>query len=165
MRRINWPYMVLLAVTSCYSLFVLAAAQTARTPKAPDAVVRELYAAYKTGKGSVFGAESGRRVDKFFEKGLADLIRKKAAQAGEGGSGELAFDPLYNAEDVEVGGFRVGRPVVSGDRAAVTVTLSNYDRRTTINFRLRGGEGAWKVENLIYGDGSDLYEMLNKSAL
>ena len=88
---------LLLAVASSIGF-----AQTKTGAVAPDAVVRNLYAAQKNPKTSpFFQAKKRALVDKYFTKALADLLWKDVA--GADGVGNLDFDPLYNAQDKRAG--------------------------------------------------------------
>lgn len=160
MKIKNLPYAALLVVTLCYCCLVLVGAQSVRRADSADAVVRELYRVHSSGNGSVFEGRSRRQLDRFFSRDLADQIWKELTTHSDE-VGNLDFDPLYNAQEILVSRFQVGKPSVEGDRAAVPVSFNNAGRLTKINFRLRYDGGAWKIENLVYDDGSDLVKILN----
>src|SRR5438045_208764 len=92
--------------------------------QAPNAVVADLYKQHDAKRGPFFQTKSRARVDKYFTKGLADVIWKDATTAN-GEVGALDGDPLYNAQDVAIKKFAVGKAVIKGDNATVQVTFTN----------------------------------------
>jgi hypothetical protein len=75
--------------------------------------------------------------------------------------GPLDFDPLYNAQDVLISNFRIGVPTGDDQKSTVTVTFRNDTRPETIKFRLRHADAGWRIENVVYADGSDLVKILS----
>jgi len=158
--RKQLTFVLLLMVLGCGAQ--AAAAQGSLQSTSADAVVRQLYKVHGAGDG-ILSAKSRKNLDRFFERKLADTIWRELTRPPSDDVGNLDFDPLYNAQDILLRGFRVGRPLVEGRRASVLVTFSNAGRRERIKFLLRDTEGGWKVENLVYSDGSDLLKILNET--
>lgn len=133
---------------------ILFAASAVSFAQTPDAVVRSLYAAHKSrATKPFFQTRSRALVDKYFAKRLADLIWKDAVDS-QGEVGKLDFDPLYNAQDVRVTGFRIGAPEYGeGNRrlADVPVKFKNLGEQQTVLFRLeQTAKGAWKITDIFY---------------
>lgn len=128
----------------------------------PEAVVEELYRVHRNGSGRVFERAGQRQQQKFFDQKLAALIWKNLSETPEGEVGNIDFDPLFNAQDMQIKNFRVGASTVKGDTAAVPVTFMNYDQRVRIEFRLVNTREGWKVSNIVYGGGSDLVQILGQ---
>lgn len=128
----------------------------------PEAVVKELYRVHRNGDGRVFERGGRRQQQKFFERKLAALIWKNLSETPEGEVGNLDFDPLFSAQDMQIKNFRVGASTVKGNTAAVPVTFMNYERRVRIEFRLVNTREGWKVSNIVYGGGSDLVQILSQ---
>jgi hypothetical protein len=135
---------------------------------APQTVVRNLYAAQKRrATDPFFQAKSRARLDKFFAKELADLIWNDAVLSARNKEvGKLGSDPLYNAQDMKITGFRIKRPMVGEgnlDLVDVPVTFKNFGKEQTILFRLeRNKRRAWKITDIFYPDNEDSASSLSK---
>jgi hypothetical protein len=138
-----------------------AAAKQQPPASSPDAVVTELYKVHRNGRGPVFSTKGKRYITKYFDKRLANLLWKEIAGTPSGEVGNLDFDPLYNAQDTEITNFQVGKPKIESDKALVVVSFNNFNQKTRITFRMLNSAAGWKIENLIYGDGSDLIKILS----
>ncbi|MEP6921198.1 MAG: hypothetical protein ABI967_08735, partial [bacterium] len=124
-------------------------------------VVRELYRVHNNGRGGVFEAKGKKYIYKFFDQTLADLIWKDITETPEGDVGNLDFDPLYNAQDMKITNFQIGKPVVQGDQATVVVSFRNFGQPNRIKFEMHNGKGGWKIKNVLYGEKSDLITILS----
>ena len=133
----------------------------ARPAVAPESVVGDLYKQHDAERSPFFQAEDRALVDKYFEKGLADLIWKDAVEA-EGGVGALGADPLYDAQDSEIKKFAVGKAGQSGDKAEVAVTFENFGKKQRIAYRLVAVGADWKIADIDYGNGTTLSKMLRE---
>ena len=128
----------------------------------PDAVVRELYRVHRKGYGHVFAREGRKLQQRFFDENLARLIWKDLTETPQDEVGRLDFDPLYNAQDMHITGFRIGAPALEGDKAVVHVTFSNYDRKENLNFVMVKTPSGWKISNIDSGSDSDLLKILTE---
>ena len=137
------------------------APQRAPLAKSPDSVVRELYRVHNNGRGHIFDAKGKKNIYKFFDQKLADLIWKNITETSADEVGNLDFDPLYNAQDMKITNFQVGRPVIEGDESTVPVSFRNYGQRNTLKFQLHNGKEGWRIKNVIYGADSDLVQILS----
>lgn len=129
---------------------------------AAEALVADLYKQHDGKKSPFFQTKNRALVDKYFTKTLADLIWKDA-NASKGEVGAIDGDPLYNAQDVEIKNFAVGRADVKGDSATVPVTFTNYGNKQTINFALKQVSGSWKIDDIKYGNDDSLMKWLKDS--
>jgi hypothetical protein len=142
----------------CLTAFILAIssigfAQSKIRTVAPDIIVRNLYAAQKTGLNPFFQTKNRAVVDKYFAEDLADLIWKDAVKA-KGEVGAIDFNPLYYAQDTKITHFKVGKPGY-GDinlvRADVLATFKNMGKDKTIIFRfIKNADKIWKITNIFY---------------
>ncbi|QYO67163.1 DUF3828 domain-containing protein [Leptolyngbya sp. 7M] len=89
------------------------------------------------------------RVDKYFTKPFADLIWKYSQSVSAEETGFDA-DPLYNAQDLKLKNFAVGRADVKGESATVPVTFTNFGERVSINYKLRSINNVWKIDDIMY---------------
>jgi hypothetical protein len=127
----------------------------------PEDLVRELYKVHRNGYGHLFDKQGRKLQQKFFDQKLAGLIWKDLTETPEGEVGHIDFDPLYNAQDMQIKSLRVGAAVLKGDTASVPVTFLNYNQKVRIDFRLVNTAAGWKIVNILYGD-SDLVKILSE---
>jgi hypothetical protein len=121
---------------------------------APDAIVRNLYAAQKAGSGPFFQTKSRALVDEYFTNDFAALIWKDAVTA-QGEVGAFDFDPLYNAQDTKISAFKIGAPQYGEGNlnlADVPVTFKNMGKGQTVLFRLEreSPKAAWRISDIYY---------------
>ena len=133
----------------------------ARPATPPDALVSDLYKQHDAERSPFFQTEDRARVDKYFEKGLADLIWKDAVES-KGEVGALEADPLYNAQDSEIKKFAVSAVSQSGDKAEVAATFENFGEKQRIVYRLVAVGADWKIADIDYGGGTTLSKMLKE---
>lgn len=157
MRTLNVSLSLLLLALVCPGSSL---AQTVL--RSPASVVRDLYRVHNNGRGHLFEARGKVNLYKFFDKRLADLIWKEIHDTPEGEVGNLDFDPLYNAQDTEITQFQIGSPALAGEKATVIVSFKNFRQLTKIKFSMVKRKEVWKIENVDYGDNSDLVKMLSR---
>lgn len=131
----------------------------AESAMAPEALVAELYKVHDAKRSPFFQTKDRARVDKYFTKTLADLIWKDATSS-KGEVGAIDGDPLYNAQDMEIKNFAIGKGVVKGDSATVAVTFTNFGDKKTITYALKQVNAAWKIDDIKYGEGDSLMKWL-----
>ncbi|HEY9282932.1 MAG TPA: DUF3828 domain-containing protein, partial [Pyrinomonadaceae bacterium] len=132
-----------------------------RPAASPDALVSDLYKEHDAERGPFFQTDDRARVDKYFEKGLADLIWKDAVES-KGEVGALGADPLYDAQDSEIKKFAVGKVSQSDDKAEVAATFENFGKKQRIVYRLVAAGTDWKIADIVYGNGTTLLRMLKE---
>jgi hypothetical protein len=132
------------------------------TPTTPaEQVVTALYNAHNAEKSPFFQSESRSRIRQYFAADLADLIWQDARSTAKGELGLLGADPLYNAQDTDIKDFVILPAVVKGNQAEVQVTFSNMGAKKTFTFLLDNEAGNWRIGDILYGDGSQLFQMLS----
>lgn len=142
-------YISLLTVVLAFASSL--AAQT-RMP-APDVVVKNLYAAHNAKRSPFFQTKNRVLLNQYFNKELADFIWNDAVNS-QGEVGVLDFDPMYNAQDIQIKGLKIGKPMYGEgnlDLADVEATFMNYKEGETVLFRLeRDKSRKWKISNISY---------------
>ena len=133
----------------------------ARPGVAPEAFVRELYKEHDAERSPFFQTDDRARVDKYFEKKLADLIWKDAVES-KGEVGALGADPLYNAQDMEIKNFTVSTVSQSDGKAEVAATFENFGKKQRIVYRLVAVGADWKIAEIDYGGGTTISKMLKQ---
>lgn len=153
-------FAVLLAIviTACASFAAFGQAA------APSSLVADLYKQHDAHKSPFFQDKSRALVDKYFTKATADLIWKDSTTRGNE-VGALDGDPLYDAQDIEIKKFVVGKAAISGEKATVTVTFENYGEKKIVTFALVTENGKWKIDDISYNGGTyTLAGMLKEDA-
>lgn len=133
----------------------------ARPAASPEALVSDLYREHDADRSPFFQTEDRARLDRYFEKGLADLIWKDAVES-KGEVGALGADPLYDAQDSDIKKFAVGAVSQSDDKAEVAATFENFGKKQRIVYRLVAVGADWKIADISYGDGKTLLKMLKE---
>lgn len=116
---------------------------------AAEALVADLYKQHDAKKSPFYQTKDRARVDKYFTKALADLIWK---YSGSASAEEASFDadPLYNAQDLQLKNFAVGRADVKGEAATLPVTFTNFGEKVTVNYKLKLVNDSWKIDDIMY---------------
>ena len=99
-----------------------------------------------------FQTRSRALLYKYFEKSLADMIWKDAVNS-KGEVGAIDGDPLYDAQDMEIKKFAIGKPSYEGGKAKVNVTFENFGQPKSFVFTLVNGRTGWRINNIEYGEG------------
>jgi len=123
--------------------------------KTPDVLVKNLYWDHNHKHSPFFQTRSRALLYKYFEKGLADMIWKDAVTSKEE-VGVIDGDPLYNAQDMEIKKFAIGKPTYEDTKAKVEVSFENFGKKVTIVFLLVNGKGGWKIHDIDYGESGTL---------
>lgn len=147
-------------------------AQTPETPvrsgkkalTAPEELVRTLYSVHKNGTGPIFGKTGKAHLARFFDERLAALLWKNIVGPPSGDVGNLDFDPLFNAQDIEIKNLRVAPAEIrkSGEDSTVVVTFRNYDRPNRLTFLLHKTGTGWRIRDIDYGSGDRLVKLLSQ---
>lgn len=129
----------------------------AQSPKrlSPTALVTDLYKAHNQKRSPFFQTRSRARLDKYFEKSLADMIWKDA-KTSKGEVGALDGDPLYDAQDMEIKKFVINQATYEDGKAKVNVTFENLGQKKSFVFVLVNGRTGWRIQNIDYGEGRSL---------
>ena len=128
---------------------------SAAKPTSPDALVADLYRRHNHKHSPFFQTRSRALLYKYFEKRLADLIWKDAVTS-KGEVGVIDGDPLYDAQDMEIKKFAIGKPRYEEGRALVDVTFENFGQKKTIGFILIKGQTGWRIRDIVYSEGRTL---------
>src|SRR5882672_5299214 len=121
----------------------------------PDALVADLYRVHNAKHSPFFQTRSRALLFKYFEKSLADMIWKDAVSS-KGEVGALDGDPLYDAQDMDIKEFAIGKPSYADGKAKVNVTFTNFGQPKSFVFTLVNGRSGWRINNIEYGEGRSL---------
>lgn len=131
------------------------------TAVSPDTVVRNLYAAHKGKNGPFFQRKSRALVYKYFTGALADAIWKDARESKPGEVGNLDFDPLFYAQDVDIKNFVIAK---ADENNMVKVRFMNMGHPEEITFSLttpNTSSKVYKIDSIVYADAEDLESILS----
>lgn len=130
---------------------------------APDAVIKNLYAAHRANKSPFFQTKNRALIEQYFVKDLSDMIWKDAVDA-KGEVGAIDFDPLYGSQE-ESTGLVIQKPREAGgpDYAFVKATFKTAGTAGWVDYELRREKGKWKIVGVYYNDGEDLASILRYS--
>ena len=130
--------------------------QTASSNRlSPNALVADLYRVHDRKHSPFFQTRSRALLYKYFAKSLADMIWKDAVSS-KGEVGALDGDPLYDAQDMEIKKFAIGKPSYEGGKAKVNVNFDNFGKPQSFVFTLVNGRTGWRIDNIEYGEGRSL---------
>jgi hypothetical protein len=141
------------------------AARSTAAESEPVKVVRELYRINDSHHGPFDEQKDRTLLDRYFTKDLADLIwqdRQMSAQRDE--PGLLNGDPLYDAQDMEIRNFRIYPAKLLGNKAEVRVGFTNFGRKKEFTFLLDKTGLGWRIGDILYGDGSQFYQLMSGAA-
>src|SRR5437762_9259462 len=131
-------------------------AQSQRNLRAsPGALVADLYKAHRRKRSPFFQTRSRALLYKYFEKSLADMIWKDAVSS-KGEVGVIDGDPLYDAQDMDIKNFAIGKAVFEDGKARLTVSFDNFGQKQSIIFVLVNGRSGWLISDIDYGKGRTL---------
>ena len=119
----------------------------------PEALIADLYKAHKSKRTDpFFDSKSRVTLDKYFTKSLADLIWNDSVNSAKNNEvGVIDGDPLYDAQDMEIKNFAIGKAEINGDSGVVPVTFTNFGKKQTIKFDITRVANTWKVDDIDYG--------------
>jgi len=145
--------MILFAVGLMFVTGAMLSAQT--SVSSPDGLVKDLYRVHNQKHSPFFQTRSRALLDKYFEKGLANLIWKDA-RTSKGEVGVIDGDPLYDAQDMEIKKFAIAKPRYEEGRAMVDATFENFGQKKTITYIVVKGPAGWRIRDIVYGEGRTL---------
>lgn len=129
------------AVSVLVTLSLVGAAGAAPVFEDPKGLIEYAYLPYT-------GGDRPEEPFELYSPSLMELWRDMEERVAEDDSNPLGFDPLVNGQDLEIDDFAVTDPAISGDRAIVSATFTNFGGPQEIRFTLvRRAEG-WKIDDI-----------------
>lgn len=141
---------LLVAALLCASAATAFGQSSASGQMSADALVKDLYKVHNQKRGPFYQTKSRALLDKYFEKSLADMIWKDRVKS-KNEVGVLDGDPLYDAQDMEIKNFAIGKAEVEGAKAHVNVTFENFGEKKTLVYMLAKGSTGWRINDIDYG--------------
>lgn len=124
----------------------------------PEAVIKEVYAIHARDndrEDRIISSKNRKYLDKYFDKNLADLIWKDLTTHTDE-VGVIDFDLFYAAQDMEIKNLVVGKSKITGDKATVPVSFTNFGKKENLNYSLTKEKGAWKISDIKYSNNDSL---------
>jgi hypothetical protein len=136
----------------------LSSAETPTIPQSsPESLVSDLY---KEKRKPFFQTKDRNLVNKYFAERLAQLIWKDAVSS-KGEVGALDFDPLYDAQDVDLKRLSLRKSKSGKDAAEVIASFGNAGSKTEITYSLVLTKMGWRISDIKYADGRNLVGLLS----
>jgi hypothetical protein len=123
---------------------------------AAERLIAELYRQHDADKGP-FRERKRAVIDKYFAKPLADMIWKNE-QRPAGEMGAIEADPLYDAQDVGIKKFSVGKATGDAGNATLSISFESYGQKKTIIYVMVREGDAWKIADIKYPGGYTLLQ-------
>lgn len=149
--------LLFIATISLACLAQTANPQPASAPKAmaTRGLVVDLYRQHNRKRGPFYQTKIRAELDKYFTGRLAKMIWKDRRRAGNE-VGALDGDPLYNAQDMEIKHFSIGKTKYEAGKAEVPVKFENFGKNTEVVFVLVSSKSGWRIDDIKYDDGTTL---------
>jgi len=103
--------------------------------------------------------QSKKLLGTYFDKSLAAKVVGDQAKS-QGEVGKLDFDPLYDAQDLEIKGFSVAPVSQQKESAEVAALFKNMGTSHKVLFSLANTEHGWRISDIKYSDGRTLKGIL-----
>ena len=132
-----------------------------RLPAATSAkkVVTDLYSAHRGKADPLQYPASKKLLGDYFEKGLLSLFLKDQSES-KGEVGKLDFDPLYDAQDLDLKDFSIAVVTEQKDSAEVAASFKNMGTSEKIVFLLSNTAQGWRITDIKYSDSRTLKGIL-----
>ena len=156
MNKIKATLVVVMLLTGLIGIARVRTQGQAVTHSSPNGLVADLYKVHNQKRGP-FHPGHGALLYKYFQKSLADMIRKDtAAAAAKHEVGVIDGDPLYDAQDMEIKNFSIGTASYENGKANVPVTFENLGDKKKLIFVLINSRSGWRISDIDYGEGRTL---------
>jgi hypothetical protein len=150
--------LVFIAAVVMAGAFISAQGQTSEPNNGQDLVAR-LYKEH-TGKSDPLQSPASKKLlQEYFYKPLLDLYLKDQQQS-KGEVGKIDFDPLYDAQDIEVTDFNVVVLNNQKDSPSVAARFKNLGVEQEVVFTLKTTKAGWRIADIRYKDGRSLLKIL-----
>jgi hypothetical protein len=153
--RFSRSILIIAAIMIATMMSQLLYAQPTNRRMSPNELVADLYKQHDRKHSPFFQTRSRASLDKYFEKSLAAMIWKDAVSS-KGEVGVIDGDPLYDAQDMEIKNFAIGKAVFQDGKARVNVSFENFGQKKSIIFLLVNGRTGWRISDIDYGTGRTL---------
>jgi hypothetical protein len=140
-----------------FSIVTLAFASVASAAESPRDLVSKLYSLHDEGKGPLENPAKKQALEEFFDSNLTRLYLRDQKEA-DGEVGRLDFDPLYDAQDVEIKELKITSD--EDEEAEVSVTFQNMGEAQRVVHLLTETDEGWRIRDIQYADGRSLKKIL-----
>jgi len=115
------------------------------------AFVSAIYNTYTTGSKDGVRIDSGRKLRRYFEPGLAEAMNKDQENAAKHHDvGELDGDPFIDAQDYDIKRFDVAIKDTAPGKATATVIFINFDEQQKIVLELIAIKNDWRIYDITW---------------
>jgi hypothetical protein len=139
----------------------------------PEAVIKEIYALHAAdikaeAEDRIVNSRDRRRLDKYFDKKLADLIwndlTMERTEDDTYEIGVIDFDLFYAAqEDLPVTNLLIKQTQIADDKATVRANFTSGGTSETVEYTLVAENDAWKISDIKYRNGMSLLKRFSEA--
>jgi hypothetical protein len=122
-------------------------------------LVAQLYKEHSGKSDPLQYPASKKLLPNYFYKPLLDLYLKDQ-EASKGEVGKIDFDPLYDAQDVEISAFKLVVLPNKNGSAYVAARFMNMGVNEEIIFALQRTKMGWRIADIQYKDERSLWKIL-----
>jgi hypothetical protein len=122
-------------------------------------LVAQLYKEHSGKSDPLQYPASKKLLQNYFYKPLLDLYLKDQ-EASKGEVGKIDFDPLYDAQDLQITDFNLVIPNNKKDSGYVAAHFKNMGLRQQVVFTLKSTKAGWRIADIQYKDGRSLLNIL-----
>jgi hypothetical protein len=122
-------------------------------------LVAQLYKEHSGKSDPLQYPASKKLLQNYFYKPLLDLYLKDQA-ASKGEVGKIDFDPLYDAQDLQLTDFNLVIPNNKKESGYVAAHFKNMGLKQQVVFILKSTKAGWRIADIQYKDGRSLLNIL-----
>jgi hypothetical protein len=129
-------------------------------PEAPEHAVCALYNDFPADGKKAVHEQPGDALAKYFAEPLVALfVENQQCEKKSGTLCRIDFSILYDAQDYELAGLRVG--AFDANKSTVEVQFKNFGKPQVVSYRLSKTPKGWRISDVHYKSGSSLAEILD----
>ena len=122
-------------------------------------LVAQLYKEHSGKSDPLQYPASKKRLQNYFHKALLDLYLKDQEDS-KGEVGKIDFDPLYDAQDLQIKDFSLVVLNNKKDSGYVAARFKNMGVEQQVVFALQSTKAGWRIADIQYKDGRSLLKIL-----
>jgi hypothetical protein len=122
-------------------------------------LVAQLYKEHSGKSDPLQYPASKKLLQNYFYKPLLDLYLKDQEDS-KGEVGKLDFDPLYDAQDLQITDFNLVILHNKKGSGYVAARFKNMGVRQQVVFALQSTQAGWRIADIQYKDGRSLWKIL-----
>jgi hypothetical protein len=128
-------------------------------PEAPEHVVCVLYSDFPVDGKKAVHEQPKEALAKYFDEALVALfVENQQCEKKSESICRIDFSILYDAQDYEITGLRVGG--FDGNKSAIEVHFENFGKPVVVSYKLSKAPQGWRISDVDYQTGNSLVGLL-----